>query len=106
MASREPGEYAFTPPLGGRDFHPHRDISYQGSILVFYPPDKLVSEEHIAQQDTCKKVPYLLKYLLCNSSTMKYAGNVTLPKRPIYKAGEKMAAKPKVLYDKTFGAEY
>jgi hypothetical protein len=40
MASREPGEYAFTPPLGGRDFHPHRDISYQGSILASYPPDK------------------------------------------------------------------
>ena len=53
MASREPGEYAFTPPLGGRDFHPYRDISYQGSFLVSYPPDKLVSEEHIARRDTC-----------------------------------------------------
>jgi len=40
MASREPGGYAFTPPLGGRDFHPHRDISYQGSFLVSYPPDR------------------------------------------------------------------
>ena len=40
MASREPGGYAVTPPLGGRDFHPHRDISYQGSILVFHPPDE------------------------------------------------------------------
>ena len=65
MASREPGEYAFTPPLGGRDFHPHRDISYQGSILVFYPPDKLVSEEHIARRDPCKNPhasPNLLQY--------------------------------------------
>ena len=64
MASREPGEYAFTPPLGGRDFHPHRDISYQGSILVFYPPDKLVSEEHIALRDTCKNAHISLKALV------------------------------------------
>ena len=40
MASREPGGYAVTPPLGGRDFHPHRDISYQGSLLAFHPPDR------------------------------------------------------------------
>ena len=64
MASREPGEYAFTPPLGGRDFHPHRDISYQGSFLVSYPPDKLVSEEHIAQRDTCKNAHIGLKSLV------------------------------------------
>ena len=57
MASRKPEEYAFTPPLGGRDFHPHRDISYQGSFLVSYPPDKLVSEEHIARRDTCNQAP-------------------------------------------------
>jgi len=38
MASREPGEYAFTPPLGGRDFHPYRDISYQGSFPCLLSP--------------------------------------------------------------------
>ena len=57
MASREPGGYAFTPPLGGRDFHPHRDISYQGSILASYPPDELVSGERIARPDYCEIGP-------------------------------------------------
>jgi hypothetical protein len=64
MASREPGGYAVTPSLGGRDFHPHRDISCQGSTpLPSIPQSELVSEERIARTDSCKSGPHLPKAL-------------------------------------------
>lgn len=64
MASREPGGYAVTPSLGGRDLHPHRDISCQGSTpLPSIPQSELVSEERIARTDSYKNEPLFLQCL-------------------------------------------
>jgi hypothetical protein len=40
MASREPGGYAVTPPLGGRDFHPHQTSVIKVLHLSLRPPDR------------------------------------------------------------------